>query len=168
MTQPSVTLDSRFSDPHAASIDWQSTVAILEAAQLSWITTVRADGRPHVTPLVSVWLDNAAHFTTGPAEQKAINLAHNPFVAITTGCNTWDHGVDIVIEGAATRVTDTPTLHRLAEAWRSKWTGQWQFEVGKDVFTHEGGQALVFRVVPDKILAFGKDPFSQTRYRFAR
>ena len=37
---------------------------------MSWLTTVRADGRPHVTPLVAVWLDDAIHFSTGPEEQK--------------------------------------------------------------------------------------------------
>jgi hypothetical protein len=37
--------------------------------------TVRPDGRPQVTPVVAVWLDGAVHFTTGPTERKAHNLA---------------------------------------------------------------------------------------------
>jgi nitroimidazol reductase NimA-like FMN-containing flavoprotein (pyridoxamine 5'-phosphate oxidase superfamily) len=85
MTGPTTELDRRFSDPDATATDWGTTTDILEAAQLSWITTVRADGRPHVTPLVAVWLDEAAHFTTGPGEQKAVNLARNPSVVLTTG-----------------------------------------------------------------------------------
>jgi len=38
----------------------QASVHHLEAisqGELFWISTVRADGRPHVTPLVAVWLD---------------------------------------------------------------------------------------------------------------
>jgi hypothetical protein len=34
-----------------------------------------AEGRPHVTPMVSVWLDGALYFSTGHAERKAQNLA---------------------------------------------------------------------------------------------
>lgn len=167
MTRPTTELDTRFSDPNAAATDWATTTRILEAAQLSWITTVRSDGRPHVTPLVAVWLDEAAHFTTGPDEQKAVNLAHNPSVVLTTGCNTWDHGIDVVIEGTATRVTDPATLQRLATAWRTKWTGQWDFAVATDGFDHQaGGRALVYRVQPDKVLAFGKGTYSHTRHRF--
>lgn len=168
MTSPATELDARFSDPDATPTDWPTTRRILEDAQLSWITTVRADGRPHVTPLVAVWLDDAAHFTTGPDEQKARNLARNPSVVLTTGCNTWDRGTDVVVEGTATRVTDAATLGRLAAAWRTKWDGQWEFEVDADGFSHEdGGRALVYRVVPDKVLAFGKGTFSHTRHRFA-
>lgn len=167
MTEPTTELDARFSDTDATATDWATTTGILEAAQLSWLTTVRADGRPHVTPLVAVWLDEAAHFTTGAGEQKALNLAHNPAVVLTTGCNTWDQGTDIVIEGTAVRLTNPTTLQRLAAAWRNKWNGQWDYTVTADGFAHHaGGQALVYRVQPDKVLAFTKGTFSHTRHRF--
>ena len=51
MTMPDTTLDPRFSDPGAQADDWDETRQVLEDAQLSWICTVRADGRPHLTPL---------------------------------------------------------------------------------------------------------------------
>ena len=47
---------------------------------------------------MSVWLDDAVHFTTGPGEQKAVNLASNPHVVMTTGCNRWDQGLDVMVE----------------------------------------------------------------------
>jgi general stress protein 26 len=157
-------LDERFSDPGAKATPWAKAQEVLETAQLSW---VRADGRPHVTPLVSVWLDDAVHFTTGPGEQKAVNLASNPHVVITTGCNRWDQGLDVMVEGQAQRVTERATLERLAAAWATKWNGQWQFEVADGGFAHAGadGPALVFAVKPTKVLAFGKGEFSHTRYR---
>ena len=114
MNVPVTTLDQRFSEPGAVATGWEETRRLLEAAELFWITTVRADGRPHVTPLVAVWLDGAIHFSTGAAEQKAINLASNPHVILTTGCNAWDKGIDIVIEGDADQVTDDDRLKRLA------------------------------------------------------
>src|SRR6202007_1553960 len=99
---------------------------------------VRADGRPHVTPLVAVWADGAIHFTTGPQEQKAVNLRANPHVVLTTGANDWDKGLDVIVEGEAVRVTDEDTLGRLAQAWTAKWDGRWQYTVRGDRFD-EGG-----------------------------
>jgi general stress protein 26 len=161
-------LDERFSDPGAKATPWATAQEVLETAQLSWVTTVRADGRPHVTPLVAVWLDDAVHFTTGPGEQKAVNLASNPKVVMTTGCNRWDQGLDVMVEGEARRVTDRATLERLAAAWATKWNGQWQFEVAEGGFAQDAevdGPVLVFAVKPAKVLAFGKGEFSHTRYR---
>jgi general stress protein 26 len=169
MQDPVTELDERFSDAGAEPTPWATTRAVLEQAQLSWVTTVRADGRPHVTPLVAVWLDEAVHFTTGPSEQKAVNLVGNPHVVMTTGCNRWDEGLDVMIEGRAERVTDRATLERLAAAWATKWDGQWRFGVADGGFTHPDanvdGPVLVFAVKPTKVLAFGKGMFSHTRYR---
>ena len=75
---PKTSLDERFSDPGAEAVAWPATQQVIENAELFWVTTVRADGRPHSTPLVAVWLDDALHFCTGETEQKAHNLAANP------------------------------------------------------------------------------------------
>lgn len=169
MDEPVTELDARFSDHGAQPTTWVSTQDVLEAAQLSWISTVREDGRPHVTPLVAVWLDGAVHFTTGPGEQKAVNLSKNPYVVLTTGCNQWDQGLDVMVEGKAQRVTERTTLERLAAAWATKWDGSWQFGVSDDGFHHaEGGLAQVFAVKLTKVLAFGKGEgaFSHTRHVF--
>jgi general stress protein 26 len=169
-------LDQRFSDVDASPASWDDVARVLDSAPLSWISTVREDGRPHVTPLVAVWLDGAVHFCTGPTEQKAVNLAHDPHVVLTTGCNSWDDGLDVVVEGAAQRVTDDATLRRLADAWAAKWDGRWRFGVIEGGFAHgddgaeDGaghGPVLVFAVRPDKVLAFGKGAFSHTRFRTA-
>jgi nitroimidazol reductase NimA-like FMN-containing flavoprotein (pyridoxamine 5'-phosphate oxidase superfamily) len=168
MNEPVTQLDPRFSDPNAKPTEWAETRRALETAELFWLSTVRAGGRPHVTPLVAVWLDDAIHFSTGPTEQKALNLRQNPHVVLVTGCSGWDQGLDVVIEGDAVQVTDDGVLERLARAWTRKWDGRWSFEVRHGAFHHpEGGDALVFSVTPTKILAFGKGTFSQTRHRFS-
>ena len=166
MHTPVTELDTRFSDPEAVVTHWEQTRQVLEIAELFWICSVRADGRPHVTPLVAVWLDDAIHFCTGPGEQKAMNLQHNRHVILTTGCNQWAGGLDVVVEGDAVQVTDAPTLQTLAAAWATKWDGRWQFQVSNGRFHHAAGEALVFSVRPTKVLAFGKDTFSHTRHRF--
>ena len=176
MNEPVIELDARFSDPDSEPTPWDRTREVLESAQLAWVSTVRADGRPHVTPLVAVWLDGAFHFCTGPDEQKGVNLATNPHVVLTTGCNHWDHGLDVMVEGEARRVTDRATLERLAAAWATKWDGTWQFDVADDGFHPRTAEtpsspqadtpALVFAVEPTKVLAFGKGQgsFTHTRY----
>lgn len=164
--EPTTELDPRYSDPDATATSWETTRQALVSAELFWITTVRRDGRPHATPLVAVWLDGALHVATGAHEQKAINLRTNPEVLLTTGCATWDRGLDLVVEGNAVQVTDDARLERLAAAWRAKWDGRWQFEARDGAFHHEAGAALVFAVSPTKVLAFGKAPFSHTTHRF--
>jgi general stress protein 26 len=166
MSEPLTTIDARFSDPDAVATEWTESRRVLESAELFWITTVRADGRPHVTPLVAVWLDDAIHFATGPSEQKAINLHANPHVILSTGCNNWDHGLDVVVEGEAVRVTDDALLDQLAKLWTTKWDGRWNFEVHQGGFRNEGEPVFVFAVRPTKVLTFGKGSFSHTRHRF--
>jgi general stress protein 26 len=169
MHDPRSRLDQRFSDPEASATTWDEAQNVLESAQLSWISTVRPDGRPHVTPLVAVWLDGASYFTTGPDEQKAHNVNENSQVVLTTGCNNWDSGLDVVLEGSAQRVTDMALLERLAKAWRAKWDGSWRFTAQTEGFRHDdGGLALVYQVQPSRVLAFAKGNFSQTSYRFDR
>ena len=103
-------LASRWVD--ASPTGWDQARQVLETAELFWISTVRADGRPHVTPLVAVWLDEAIYFHTGAEEQKFANLRACPHVVLTTGCNQWDRGLDVVVEGEATPVTDDNLLRR--------------------------------------------------------
>jgi nitroimidazol reductase NimA-like FMN-containing flavoprotein (pyridoxamine 5'-phosphate oxidase superfamily) len=163
---PVAELDARFSAPHARATPWPDVRAILDGAELFWITTVRTSGRPHVTPLPAVWHDGALHFCTGADEQKGVNLARNAACALTTGSNTWKLGLDVIVEGAAERVVDEDELRTLAQLWFTKYDGDWDYEVRGGAFHHEGGSALVYRVAPSKVLAFAKGDFAQTRYTF--
>ena len=165
--EPTTTLDARFSGPGATATSWDDARRALETAELFWIVTVRADGRPHMTPLVAVWLEEVLHFCTGESEQKAINLRDDQNVILMTGCNQWDGGMDVVVEGRAVRVTDESTLGRLAEAWTHKWDGSWTYEPGPEGFNSGQDQnILVFTVRPDKVFSFTRGNFSQTRHVF--
>ncbi len=163
---PSAEIDSRFSDPGAHPTPWADAAQVLEHAELFWLTTVRADGRPHVTPLIGVVGDGAVHFCTGRGEQKARNLEHRKQVALTTGNNTWAQGLDVVVEGTAIRVTDHDALQRVADAFEGKYGNVWHFDVGEGGFGMGEDIAPVFRIEPAKVFAFAKDPHAQTRYRF--
>src|ERR687893_1752285 len=131
-------LDKRFGEIDEAT-DWSTVDEALTHAELYWLTTVRGDGRPHVTPLIGVWVDGVVHFCTGLREQKARNLEHSAQVALTTGNNAWAEGLDVVVEGTAVRVTDRADLQRLADAYEAKYGSDWHFDVGDGMFTHGDG-----------------------------
>src|SRR5256885_17170795 len=104
--EPATKLHADYSDPNAIAAPWADAIAQLEKAEIFWLSTVRPDGRPHVTPLIAVWLDGALHFCTGANERKAKNFAQNAHVTLTTGRNTMhEDSLDLVIEGDAVRVT---------------------------------------------------------------
>lgn len=89
----------------------------------------------------------------------------------TTGAGRWDSGVEVVVEGEAVRVTDATTLQVLADAWFAKYGDDWRFAVHDATFVElsrsgaaTAGGALVHRVVPTKVIAFGGE-HGQTTYR---
>lgn len=175
-------LDPRFSSPEATPTPWKAARAALEGAKTYWLTTVRRDGRPHVTTISGVWIDETFHFTTGPDEQKAKNLqSGNTHVVVVTGGNGWE-GLDVVVEGEAIRVSDPDRLGRVAEALTAKYDDFFRLRVvdgrvgwvedaeakiaGRDVAEAQGGP-IAFEVRATKAFAFGKgETFRQTRWRF--
>lgn len=162
--EPTTELDSRFSSEGATAATWADGREQLERAQIYWLTTVRPDGRPHVTPLIAVWLEGALYFSTGPGERKARNLVHNTHCILTTGSNLME-GLDVVVEGDAAQVRDEARLERLAELFDAKYG--WHFEVREGAFYGDGGKALVYAVAPTTAFGFLRGAtFSQTRWRF--
>lgn len=170
MSGPSPTataLDMRYSDGTATPTPWPEAVVRLTAAEIFWLTTVRPDGRPHVTPLIAVWLDGALHFATGARERKAKNLVVSPACVLTTGSNALHEGYDLIVEGNAVPLTDEARLRRLAEAYVVKYGPDWRFDVRDGAFHSRGRRAEVFRVAPVTAFGFGKGTYSQTRWTFA-
>jgi len=161
---------SAFSSDAAVSTEWAKGRGTLQDAQVYWLTTIRPEGRPHVTPLLGVWLDSALYFCTGPNERKAKNLAQNAHCVLTTGCNTLD-GLDVVVEGDAAKVSEPAELASVADTYESKYgrhftepEGTW-FGLGDAI---RRGEALVYRVAPSTVFGFGKGtPYSQTRWSFS-
>ena len=164
--QPTTELQSRFSSPGVEPTPWTIAEQTLTTAEIYWLSTVRPDGSPHVTPLIGIWTEGRFHFCTGADERKGRNLAANPKCVVTTGSNGIGEGLDLVVEGKAVRLRDEARLQRLADAYAAKYEG-WHFDVDNEAFQGEGGVAIVFEVNPVKVFSFSKgDTFAQTRYRF--
>jgi nitroimidazol reductase NimA-like FMN-containing flavoprotein (pyridoxamine 5'-phosphate oxidase superfamily) len=170
-TMPMTELDTRFSSDGASPTEWAEARGLVKDAEIFWVSTVRPDGRPHVTPLIAVWVDDALYFCTGATERKARNLAHNSHCILTTGCNAFAEGLDVVVEGDARHVTDDATLRRVADAYESKYGRDWRFTVRDGAFHHRGVHAghvaLVYELRPAKALGFRRGAeYSQTRWQF--
>ncbi|MEU6315947.1 pyridoxamine 5'-phosphate oxidase family protein [Streptomyces sp. NPDC047014] len=178
-TQPVTELDARYSSalnprPGAEDVtatDWAVARRELESAEIFWLSTVRPDGRLHVTPVIAAWHDGVLHFSTGPGEQKARNLAHDAHCALTTGRNALTEGLDIVVEGTARRISEPEALERAITAYETKY--------GHHITSPEGtfhgigdsirqGESVVFAVAPATAYGFGRDGgvYSHTRWTF--
>jgi len=178
-SDPATELDARYSSalnprPGAAGVtatEWAEARRHLEAAEIFWVSTARPDGRLHVTPVIAAWHDGRLYFSTGPAEQKARNLAGNAHCALTTGRNSLTEGLDIMVEGTAERVADPALLEEVIAAYEAKYgphitSPEGTFHGIGDAFRK--GDAVVFAVAPDTAYGFGRDEgvYSHTRWTF--
>lgn len=164
-----------FSEPNATPTSWTAGLEQLSTADTFWLSTVRPDGRPHVTPLIAVWHADALWFVTGPDERKAANLAANPMCALTmcaltTGRSDLAEGaLDVVLEGQAEQVNDEAELELVATAFADKYpAGPWNFVVRDGAFSDPDvdGRVIVFRLRLVRGMGFRKgDHFSQTTWR---
>ena len=85
----------------------------------SFLGTSRPDGRPHAAGIGALWHDGDIYIASGPGTRKSRNLAANPACTISMSLE----GIDLVLEGEATRVTDRPTLETVAARYRAGVAG---------------------------------------------
>jgi nitroimidazol reductase NimA-like FMN-containing flavoprotein (pyridoxamine 5'-phosphate oxidase superfamily) len=164
-SEPTGELDARFSAPDAVATPWSVVDDVLRESQIFWLATIAAGPRPHITPLMAVWDGEAIYFCTGPSEQKARNLEREQHCSLTTGGSSLTDGLDIVVNGRATPLTDDARLRVIAAEYEDKYGSDWSYSVADGAFVGDGGRTLVFRVGSPVIYAFAKGEFAQTRFR---
>ena len=81
-----------------------------------FLGTVRPDGRPHAAGVGAAWIDGVMYFVSGPGTRKSRNLEANPACTLSARLP----GLDLVLEGEATRVTDAETLESVAARYRER------------------------------------------------
>jgi hypothetical protein len=132
-----------------------------------FLGTVGPDGRPHAAGVGALWFDGAFYIVSGPGTRKSRNLAMNPACTISAALR----GIDLVIEGEATRITDEPTLEKLAGLYRAQG---WPAEAENDAFTapYSAPSAgpppwYLYRVTVHTAFGVaGEEPHGATRWRF--
>ncbi len=156
-------------DPTTA-LPWEVVRDVLKDTRLYWLATVHPTGRPHVRPVLAVWLDGALYSTSTGASRKGRNLVADPRCTVTARTDT----MDVVLEGTAMQVTSQDTLHMVAEAYRSKYN--WPVTVTDGAFDAPYGAPTAgpppyhpYEITPVTVFGFGTaDEYAgrTTRYRF--
>lgn len=150
-------------------IPWAKAAAGLDegVSRTFWLSTARPDGRPHLMPVGALWLADRVYFCTGAGTRKGRNLAHSAECVLATSTP----GMDIVIEGTATVITDDALLRRLADLFGANG---WRPDVQDGAFHAEFAAPSagpppwdVYEVEPTT--AFGvstAEPITAMRWRF--
>lgn len=164
-----------------AATPWPEARQRLVDAETYWLATVRPDGRPHVMPLMGVWVAGSFYFSSSESSRKAANLARNPHCVVTVG-SLVQPAVDLILQGEAAKVSDEAELHRVAEAYAGKYG--WEVTVRDGAFHGDGAPTAgpppysVFAVTATTAIGLpgiaGTDEtgqarhgmFSPTRWRF--
>jgi PPOX class probable F420-dependent enzyme len=134
-----------------------------------WLATVNPDGRPLVTGVGALWVDDAFWFETGTQTRKGKNLARDPRCSLSVST----HEFDLVVEGEAHMVTDPETVAAMAQRWASAGWPARVDESGKALTAEFSAPSAgpppwyVYRLVPKAATALRVlPPGGATRWRF--
>jgi general stress protein 26 len=132
-----------------------------------FLATVRPDGRPHVAGVGALWVDGKFYFVSGAGTRKSRNLAQRADCVMSVKLPD----LDLVVEGAATKVTDGSTLERLAKLYDAQgWPAI--VEDGAITAPYSAPSAGpppwdLYELIPRTAFAVaGAEPYGATRWRF--
>jgi hypothetical protein len=135
-----------------------------------WLTTLDADGRPHVTSVGALWHAGSAWFQTGEHTRKAKNVTRDPRCTISVATK----GFDVMVSGVARRVTTPKVVAEIAALWAgSGWPAQ-PDDAGTGITAPFNAPTLgpppwfVYEVVPETATAVGttEETPGSMRWRF--
>lgn len=126
-------------------MDSGATLAVLldlfAAAECSWFSSVRADGRPHSAPVWHVWHRGRAYVVTTAQAVKRANILVHPAVVLALP----DPLNPIILEGQAELAA--PARPELRPLFLAKYGWDLDSDPGYDT---------VIAIVPTKLMAWGK------------
>lgn len=174
-----MTITERNLDGYGAPpIDWDRVQAVLDGQlpqapgtggphrHTVWLSTINPDGSPHVMPVGVVRWGGSWYFTSGPAARKTRNLERDPRCVVSVATDPFD----LVVEGAAERVTDGGELASVAAVYADDG---WPAEAAGDALTApfsapSAGPApwYLYRVKAATVFALGtSEPFGATKFQ---
>ena len=122
---------------------------LLTGTRTGKLTTVRADGRPHVVPIWFVMDGDTLIFNTGESSVKAINMRRDARVAICVDDETPPYAYAMV-EGTATLTDNDPDLL----LWSTRIGGRYMGEARAEEYGRRNGVPgeLLVRITPTKVI----------------
>jgi len=134
-----------------------------------WLATINPDGTPHVTGIGALWANGCFWFEIGKGTRKGKNLARDPRCTLSMAAQEFD----LVVEGAATIVTDQATVADLAARWAAEGWPARVDDTGLGLTAEYSAPSAgpppwhVYRLTPRTATALGTvDPGGATRWRF--
>jgi hypothetical protein len=140
------------------TLPWSWAERRLTDSAVYWVASVRPDGRPHVTPIWGVWVDDAFWMEGGARTRRFKNLRLNRATVVTI-----ERGDEaLILEGDADLVTDLGDglSDRLLGAYR-KYLPSHGYEAEVSNWRHG-----IWRVAPRKVLGWSRFPVDCTRWTF--
>jgi hypothetical protein len=158
-------------EPGTQPLAWDEVRQRFEAERWYWLATAGRDERPHVRPVLAVWLQDKVYSTTSPGAAKGRNLQLRPDCSLAARAPA----IDIVVEGPTSWVDDRHLLERIASAYDSKYG--WPVTITKEnMFGAPYGAPTagsppyrVYEIAPRLVYAFGTGDdlgARSTRFRF--
>lgn len=140
-------------------LSWEHVERRLRNSRSYWISTTRADGRPHAMPVWGVWRDGSLWFGTGQTSQKGRNLAAQPYVVAHL-----ESADDVtILEGEVEIVRDPAVADPVLAAYANKFSMDAQ-EAGFDLASETGG--ALYRLTAMIVHAWLEGAFEQTQSRW--
>jgi hypothetical protein len=162
-------LDRYGNDP----LPWSRPRGLLDgidpSENLTWfLGTTGPDGGPHAAGVGALWHDGDAYFVSGDSTRKSRNLAVNRAATLAVRLP----GLDLVLEGEASRVTDRATLEAVAKRYND---GGWPARVEGEALTAPFNAPSagpppwqLYRLRLGTVYGVaGEEPHGATKWRFA-
>ena len=129
----------------------------LREARNYWLTTTRADGRPHAMPVWGVWLDGALWFGTGLESVKGRNLARDPRAVVHL-----ESGDDVVILDGAAHPAESDAAY-------AAYTDKYGIDASAEAFAAMPQVGALFRFAPTVAHTWLEASFEDSRatHRFS-
>ncbi|MGW8317773.1 MAG: pyridoxamine 5'-phosphate oxidase family protein [Candidatus Promineifilaceae bacterium] len=121
---------------------WRAIDARLGREMTIWVATTRSDGRPHLTPVWYVWLDERIYIAIGVESQKIANLRRNQSIAVALPST---ENV-VILEGEA-HLADRTKVDLLGDHFFHKYEWDFRYDETEDW--------RLVEITPHKILAWG-------------
>jgi hypothetical protein len=148
-------------------VPWNEARQRFEDAQFYWLATTSPVDRPHLMPVLAVWMRGTLHFCTSARSQKGRNLERIPRCTLSIDSDD----LHLILEGVARPVGDEHLLRQVAAAYEEKYG--WETTVGDGGLIGPGAPTAglppytVYSVSPTTVFGFGTDEaFGAMRWRF--
>lgn len=140
-------------EDHDQLLSWDFVAEQMAAAEHYWISSVYADGRPHVVPLWGIWTENRVHFDGSTKTTWSQNLMRNPQTAV----HLPDGEKVVIIYGTAHIIEDDDIDEQAWHQLDSTFQTKYQVTEGSPYWY----------VQPQKVLAWnGGKLYTMTRWIF--